>query len=154
MNARFLLETIEARGGVATVKTGSDGAAKINVAPRSLALELLPELQRFKPGLLELLAPEEANRRETLRRSNARPVATPLGAQREFDALAAFERLPERNDGLNRAAQVEAARQSIERRFLRALQLGDRSNGRTGQTRDVWAVAVAVALLDAGKSPE
>lgn len=55
MDARQLLQSIEARGGVATVKTDESGAAKINVAPRSLALELLPDLQRFKPALLELL---------------------------------------------------------------------------------------------------
>jgi len=35
MNARSLLETIEARGGVATVKRGQNGAAVLNVAPRS-----------------------------------------------------------------------------------------------------------------------
>jgi hypothetical protein len=57
MDARQLqlLQSIEARGGVATVKHGG-GAASINVASRSLALELLPDLQRFKPALLELLA--------------------------------------------------------------------------------------------------
>lgn len=55
MDARQLLQNIEARGGVATVKRDG-GAASINVAPRSLALELLPDLQRFKPALLELLA--------------------------------------------------------------------------------------------------
>jgi hypothetical protein len=55
MDARQLLQSIEARGGVATVKTDATGAAKINVAPRSLALDLLPDLQRFKPALLELL---------------------------------------------------------------------------------------------------
>ncbi len=56
MNAHILLETIEARGGVATVKR-DDGAARLNVAPRSVALELAGDIQRFKPALLELLAP-------------------------------------------------------------------------------------------------
>jgi hypothetical protein len=56
MDARQLLQSIEARGGVVTVKHES-GGAKINVAPRSIALELLPEIARFKPALLELLAP-------------------------------------------------------------------------------------------------
>jgi hypothetical protein len=59
MDALQLLQSIEARGGVATVK-GDGGAAKINVAPRSLALELLPDLQRFKPALLELLTAPDA----------------------------------------------------------------------------------------------
>lgn len=60
MNARELLETIEARGGVATVKRDG-GAAVLNVAPRRVALELATDIQRFKPVLLELLAPEVAH---------------------------------------------------------------------------------------------
>ena len=55
MNAPQLLQTIEARGGAATLKRDESGAAKINVAPRSLALEFLPDLQRLKPELLALL---------------------------------------------------------------------------------------------------
>lgn len=54
MNARQLLENIEARGGVATLH-GKGRAAKISVAPRSVAREFLSDLQRFKPSLLELL---------------------------------------------------------------------------------------------------
>jgi len=60
MNARALLETIEARGGVATVKRRADGAAVLNVAPRSCCADLLPDLQRFKPALLELLTGTDA----------------------------------------------------------------------------------------------
>lgn len=60
MNARTLLETIEARGGVASVKRRSDGAAVLNVAPRSCCADLLPDLQKFKPALLELLTGADA----------------------------------------------------------------------------------------------
>jgi hypothetical protein len=63
MDARQLLHSIEVRGGVATVKREGD-AVKINIAPRSLALELLPDLQRFKPALIELLAPTDAAARD------------------------------------------------------------------------------------------
>jgi hypothetical protein len=54
MNAIELLATIEARGGVATVKR-EGGAVKLNVSPRGVALELASDIQRFKPALLELL---------------------------------------------------------------------------------------------------
>lgn len=64
MNARELLQTIEARGGVATL-TGEGRAAKITVAPRQVARELLPELQKFKPSLLELLQLERGTARES-----------------------------------------------------------------------------------------
>ena len=70
MDARQLLEMIHERGGVATVKLDGD-AAKINVSPRSLALDLLPDLQRFKPALLELLtAPEPPATPSPFRRVN------------------------------------------------------------------------------------
>lgn len=61
MDARELLEQIEARGGVATIRREGE-AAKINVAPKALALELLSDLQRFKPSLLKLLAQRERKR--------------------------------------------------------------------------------------------
>jgi hypothetical protein len=54
MNARELLQSIEARGGVATVKR-EGGAVKLNVSPRGVALDLAGDIQRFKPALLELL---------------------------------------------------------------------------------------------------
>ncbi len=79
---------------MATVKTDESGAAKINVAPRSLALELLPDLQRFKPALLELLganSPEPSqNRAETStaandgRRHKTDPQIENLGAKLDF----------------------------------------------------------------------
>ena len=62
MNALELLQTIETRGGMATLKRDELGAAKVNVAPRSLALELLPEIRRLKPELLDLLQGAPANR--------------------------------------------------------------------------------------------
>jgi hypothetical protein len=54
MDAHELLENIKERGGVAVVKH-TDGTPVLNVTPRSLALELLPELKRLKPELLALL---------------------------------------------------------------------------------------------------
>lgn len=55
MSALQLLQIIEARGGVATLKPDERGGFKINVDPRPLALELLPELKRLKPALIELM---------------------------------------------------------------------------------------------------
>lgn len=59
MNAHQLLQNIEAHGGVVTVKRDG-GAAKLNVSPRAVALELASDIQRFKPALLELLSPLDA----------------------------------------------------------------------------------------------
>lgn len=57
INARQLLEAIEARGGVASVKHGDNGVAVLNVAPRHVALDFASDIQRFKPALLEMLEP-------------------------------------------------------------------------------------------------
>lgn len=57
MNARVLLAHVEARGASVHVEHGDDGAAVLVVAPRSKCVDLLPELAKFKPALLELLAP-------------------------------------------------------------------------------------------------
>ncbi len=39
------------------VEQGEDGAAVLVVAPRSLCVDLLPDLAKFKPALVELLTP-------------------------------------------------------------------------------------------------
>ena len=57
MNALELLATLGERGATARAEIGGDGAAVLVVAPREAIGDLLPELQRFKPQLLELLAP-------------------------------------------------------------------------------------------------
>jgi hypothetical protein len=65
LNARQLLQTIEARGGSLTVKRDG-GAAKIQIAPRGLVGDLAGDIQRFKPALLELLeSPDVATIRAT-----------------------------------------------------------------------------------------
>ncbi len=56
MNAAQLLATVTARGATARAEIGDDGAAVLVVAPRSVIGDLLPDLARFKPALLELLA--------------------------------------------------------------------------------------------------
>lgn len=56
MIALELLHSIETRGGTVTLKTAPTGAVTINVAPRSLALDLMPDLRRSKPALIELLS--------------------------------------------------------------------------------------------------
>ena len=58
MNARVLLAHVEARGASVRVEHGDNGAAVLVVAPRSKCVDLLPELARFKPALVELLAPK------------------------------------------------------------------------------------------------
>lgn len=89
MDARQLLERIEARGGVATVKRDG-GPAKINVTPRGVALELATEIQRFKPALLELLErrhtkpPETAPERAQIGRAGSCGPATANGPQNGF----------------------------------------------------------------------
>ncbi len=116
MDARQLLQSIEARGGVATVKTDATGAAKINVAPRSLAIELLPDWQRFKPALLELLtAPAK---REPM--PSASPVAQPSPLRRVSPFLfvpCGFEAAPG-------AARIVALLQSFQCVF-RAARRGE-----------------------------
>lgn len=167
MNARALLAHVEARGASLRVERGADGAAVLVVAPRSACVDLLPDLQRFKPALLELLEHAQPQAALPGGSTNTRgATATATGRDltghepdagkfpRDFDASAAFWRLPERQGGLNRAGQVERGRQGIPARFRRLLELCDRSNGATGEAREVWAVAVCVALLDAGTAPE
>ena len=84
MDARQLLSEIEARGGVVKVKPDPSGAgtgARLNVSPRSLALDLLPDLQRFKPALIELLTAPTCAQIESARRR-----ILPYLAQRFTDA--------------------------------------------------------------------
>lgn len=143
MTAPQLLELLEQRGA----RLFRRGDRLAIDAPRGALLDLAPELAKFKPALLELLDAQ-------------RDGATATGREdeptfpRDFDTKAAHWRLPAKLNGLNRAAQIERARQGIEPRFLARLEHGDATEGRTGETREVWAVAVCVALLDAGKSPE
>lgn len=92
MSARELLETIEARGGVATIKHDG-GAVKLNVSPRGVALELATDIQRFKPALLELLTerpaetPENALNRAQLARTGNDGQTPESGPQNGFMAL-------------------------------------------------------------------
>lgn len=86
MDAHKLLENIEARGGVATVKR-DDGAAVLNVSPRSLALELLPDLQKFKPALLELLGAVAAGAVAASAPALAMPDDVPLNANEAAAAI-------------------------------------------------------------------
>lgn len=60
MNAAHLLATVSERGATARAEIGDDGAAVLVVAPRSAIGDLLPDLQRLKPDLLRLLAPDDA----------------------------------------------------------------------------------------------
>jgi hypothetical protein len=155
MNARQLLECIEARGGVATVKRDGD-AAKINVVPRHVALDFASDIQRFKPALLELLD-GTATATPATRAPSGDGAALLDGATvypLDFKARAAYWRLSAKRRGLNRSAQVERARASIDARFVAMLERADTKEGREGAAGDAWALGVALALLDAGKSPE
>jgi hypothetical protein len=55
LNASQLLLAIEERGATARARIGNDGAAVLVVAPRDAVGDLMPELKRLKPELLELL---------------------------------------------------------------------------------------------------
>ena len=57
MSAPELLARLDERGATARAEIGGDGAAVLVVAPREAIGDLLPELQKFKSALLELLAP-------------------------------------------------------------------------------------------------
>jgi hypothetical protein len=68
LNARQLLDTITERGGVVTVAHHGD-TVKIQIAPRGLVSDLASYIQRFKPALVELLAPDD----EAAARNRVRP---------------------------------------------------------------------------------
>ncbi len=55
-----LLATVRRRGATARREIGDDGMAVLVIAPREAIGDLLPELARFKPALLELLSPDVA----------------------------------------------------------------------------------------------
>lgn len=55
MTAPELLAQVEARGGSVAVARDATGAAMLKITPRGLVPDLLPELAKFKPALLELL---------------------------------------------------------------------------------------------------
>jgi hypothetical protein len=99
MNARTLLETIEARGGVASVKRGQNGAAVLNVAPSSLARDLLSHLKAHKPELVALLAhgnpfaaPSSDAQSDAPALELARPDASPDALDESRQRLARLEK--------------------------------------------------------------
>ncbi len=55
MNAPGLLAMLAARGAAARCEADESGAPVLVVTPGSAVADLLPDLQRFKPQLLELL---------------------------------------------------------------------------------------------------
>jgi hypothetical protein len=57
MNALDLMASVRARGASLRVERDIEGAAVLVVAPRSRCVDLLPDLARYKPALLELLEP-------------------------------------------------------------------------------------------------
>jgi hypothetical protein len=62
MTAPELLAEVEARGGSVAVALDATGAAMLKVTPRGIVPDLLPDLARFKPALLELLADDDIAR--------------------------------------------------------------------------------------------
>jgi hypothetical protein len=92
MNAPELLATVEARGVSMRRETDATGAAVLKIRPVSLVSDLLPEIARFKPALLELLeSPAESpktapNRAQTDAAPNLSPDAK-SGPQIEFFAV-------------------------------------------------------------------
>lgn len=56
MNAPEILAEIGRRGATARAELDDDGTAVLVVAPRAVVGDLLPDLQRFKPQLIELLS--------------------------------------------------------------------------------------------------
>ncbi len=75
MSAPELLARVKSRGATARAEIGDDGAAVLVIAPRALIGDLLPDIQRFKPQLLELLAPTANGF-----------TGSDIGAQRQSDA--------------------------------------------------------------------
>ncbi len=143
MNARALLETIEARGGVASVKRGPNGAAVLNVAPSSLARDLLSDLKAHKPELVALLAHGNpfahpgAPPREV-----ARPDAPPQPLDENRNRLSRLE-VASGSEGAARA--IYAAARHIEARnpdFWRQLRRESRHE-----------LAICGALLDHDLDP-
>lgn len=143
MTAPLLLELLEHRGA----RIERRGNRLTIDAPRGALCDLAPELAKFKPALLELL---DCTATAPLATNSDGASLEPL----DFDAKAAYWRLPAKRRGLSRAAQVERARTSLEGRFAEMLERADEREGRSGNGRDVWALCVAIALLDAGKLPE
>lgn len=94
MNAPELLATVEARGVSMRRETDASGAAVLRIRPVALVSDLLPEIARFKPALLELLETPEL-RAETAETPNLSPDA-PNGPQTEvfgFDGTAEIQHL-------------------------------------------------------------
>jgi hypothetical protein len=60
VNAPELLAAVRRRGATAWREIGDDGTAVLVIAPREAIGDLLPELARFKPALLELLTQPDA----------------------------------------------------------------------------------------------
>lgn len=139
MNARELLDGIEARGGVASVKRDG-GAAVLNVSPRSLALELLPDLQKFKPAILDLL--------DATGDGDNAPTASPMPQQSPETVL-----LPSPEASAPNSAQNSA--RSPQRRFIAFCDADARRRvrpelARRMQPRDVLELGRLLLALDAG----
>ena len=144
MTAPQLLSRIEKRGGSVTLKRSGDGAAAINVAPCSLALELLPEIKHFKPQLIELL--------ETQQKPATRWSAPALPLVPDVATVRAQLRALDDVLGAAGAARsvVRAHRQIVATMPAPAPQ---QSQWQRLAAFERHAEAVAVALLDCGIDP-
>jgi hypothetical protein len=60
LTAPELLAQVEARGAAVAVAFDTTGAACLKITPRGLVPDLLPDLARLKPALLELLQQPDA----------------------------------------------------------------------------------------------
>lgn len=60
MTASQLLATLANRGATTRSELNADGEPVLVITPRSAIGDLLPELQKFKPAILELLASDPA----------------------------------------------------------------------------------------------
>lgn len=87
MNAAELLATVHERGAIARREIGDDGTAVLVVAPREAIGDLLPELARFKPALLELLSPDVAAATDEDARNRVRPELAQRMNARDVIAL-------------------------------------------------------------------
>jgi hypothetical protein len=105
LSARQLLELIHERGGVATVKQGG-AAPQIQITPRGLVSDLASDIQKFKPALLELLAPE--------------PPATDAATPSPFRTVAPFLLVPRDFTPALGAAKIAATLHFYERLFAAA----------------------------------
>jgi hypothetical protein len=83
MTAPQLLAAIEARGATARLGSGADGMPELVIKPASKIGDLLPDLQRFKPALIKLLAtPKAKTLFDEVEESTARTRESPAPSQK------------------------------------------------------------------------